>query len=182
MLEVQVTQTATKLMEALEKMGQSAGSDLWIDGLSGSPSEELVKAFQEAMNAPETKQPEGLSLEQNDQSLLQEVQTESLQPIQPGPAESMPPVQQSEAISQDFYKQNISLNIEGQPVVDDDMDRLKELVNVLEKSFQPGNTISPVDLYRVQYLTGMFKVHSQTGLNVSQQTSQNIESLLRQQG
>ena len=42
--------------------------------------------------------------------------------------------------------------------------------------------LSPQDLYRMQYITGMLKVQSSAGVNVSQRTTQGFESLLKQQG
>ncbi len=59
-------------------------------------------------------------------------------------------------------------------------DNIQELARLLEEVTR-GNT-SAMELYRLQYLVGMLQVQASSGMKVSQQAEQGIESLLKQQG
>jgi len=59
---------------------------------------------------------------------------------------------------------------------------LQELGQLMQDISQPGVPVGPEILFRAQYLAGMLKVQGQTGVNSSQQLSQGMENILRQQG
>lgn len=240
MIAPQVVQTTTRLLEALEKLGQSAGSGLHSGGPSGQPSDELVKAFQQALNGPE--QPEG----KGGVSAAQAVSETNgpgtggagvdAVPPEPGPAERVPPLDQAGRAEQAEREHPGQLTrmeridrtdgagrieeavdsspdvsgprqvrapdespaperqagqigqigetgdvaAEGKPAGPDDT--LKELGQLLEQATQPGATLNPTDVYRMQYLVGMLKVQAQTGQKASQSVTQGMESVLRQSG
>lgn len=99
MIAPQVVQTATHLLEALEKLGQSAGSGLCSGGPSGQPSDELVKAFQQALNGPEQSEGKGgvsaaQAASETNGPGNGGLGVETVPP-EPGPAERMPPLDQA---------------------------------------------------------------------------------------
>ena len=59
-------------------------------------------------------------------------------------------------------------------------DPLRELARLVERvaTGQP----SPTELYRLQYMVGMLRLQASSGTQVSQQATQGLESLLKQQG
>ncbi|WP_297218888.1 hypothetical protein [uncultured Desulfovibrio sp.] len=61
-------------------------------------------------------------------------------------------------------------------------DMLNELARLLEQTSQPHAVIGPQELFRVQYLVGMLNAQAKAGVQTSQQTTQGMESLLRQSG
>lgn len=75
-------QSATKAMEVLEKLAEWAGNESSnYSGSSGSPSEDLVRAFKQA-------------LEQSEKPNQTETEVKIEQVLAQGPAESMPPMPQ----------------------------------------------------------------------------------------
>ena len=59
-------------------------------------------------------------------------------------------------------------------------ENVREIARLLEEVTR-GNA-SSMELYRLQYLVGMLQVHASSGMKVSQQAEQGLESLLKQQG
>lgn len=59
-------------------------------------------------------------------------------------------------------------------------DPLRELARLVERvaTGQP----TPTELYRLQYMVGMLRLQASSGTQVSQQATQGLESLLKQQG
>lgn len=275
MIESTVTQSASKLFEALERLGQSSGSGLTSGGPSGPPSDELIKQFQEALDSFSAEAGQGQNLQgsQNTEganAIGQGVDAASASGVEgvdsltavdgigqsaqvdPGPAERMPPVEETpDAIQVEYVVEDGSggvsrlhsladasspsaapdsvssvrsgSNVAGDFAFTDSSelgpvrtrvthertlnipdaekvgspertyetasnepsnqeDLLREVGQILEKVTQPGGAILPTDLYRLQYLTGILKVGAQTGLKASQQTTQGMESVLKQNG
>jgi hypothetical protein len=58
--------------------------------------------------------------------------------------------------------------------------QLREVGQLLERV--AGGQATPAELYRLQYMVGMLRVQASSGVQVSQQGSQGMEALLRQQG
>ena len=61
-------------------------------------------------------------------------------------------------------------------------DALEELGRLLERVSGQGALVSPQELLHVQQLVGMLNVQAKVGVQTSQQTTQGLESLLRQSG
>lgn len=58
--------------------------------------------------------------------------------------------------------------------------QLREVAQLLDRV--TGGQATPAELYRLQYMVGMLRVQASSGVQVSQQGSQGMEALLRQQG
>lgn len=58
--------------------------------------------------------------------------------------------------------------------------QLRELGQLLERV--AGGQPSPTELYRLQYMMGMLRLQASSGVQLSQQGSQGLETLLKQQG
>lgn len=58
--------------------------------------------------------------------------------------------------------------------------QLREVAQLLDRV--AGGQATPTELYRLQYMVGMLRVQASSGVQVSQQGSQGMEALLRQQG
>ena len=58
----------------------------------------------------------------------------------------------------------------------------EELGRLLERVSGQGALVSPQELLHVQQLVGMLNVQAKVGVQTSQQTTQGLESLLRQSG
>ena len=61
-------------------------------------------------------------------------------------------------------------------------DLARELSSLLERISDPNAALLSTDLLRAQYLAGMLNVDMKSGLKLSQNTSQQMESILRKQG
>ena len=192
-------QGTSRLLEALEKLGEWAGSAAG-GGPSGAPSQDAVRAFEEALDSvsvPADAADQGASA-----SAFSEVQAEA---ALPGPAEYMPPVDSAaqsaapegsyKAVTADFFSDTGSAGAasdttaaqpsaagpaEGSSAMQDDPAR--ELLQRLEACAQSGSSITPQELFRIQYLMGVLKVQVQAGLKTSQQSTQGLENMLRQSG
>lgn len=274
MIESTITHSASKLFEALERLSQSAGSGLASGGPSGQPSDELIKQFQEAMKgfsaeAGQNQESQaaqgaqgvtGLGVEGvNGAEAPDAVQAVDglAQPekIGPGPAEHIPPVEETPDVIQVEYVvddghsgvnrlQSLADTAGSEGVTGENTgeagrlgtektseagdisfadagdssplrarrvsperqlhvpgtentstaersytnssnnqeDLLREMGEILQNITKPGASILPAELFRLQYLTGMLKVGSQTGLKASQQATQGMESVLKQNG
>ena len=194
---VESAQGATKLIEALEKLGDWAGGATSGGGPSGPPAREVVRAFEEALEAAPV-QPGGV-----DQGALASAPEQAGEAATlPGPAEQVPSVHEAGPSMPDGVEpveQGMELarsdgpapstatsrtsapeQVEGRAVSQEDP--AQELFRRLDNYAQPGNVITPQELFRIQYLVGMLKVQVQAGLNSSQQSTQGMENLLRQSG
>ncbi len=219
----EVAQSTSRLMEALEKLGEWAGSGTGGNGPSGSPSDEVVRAFEEAMAEP-AEEAGGVAIESGNADFAPPT-ADLAEPLLPGPAESVPPpdgrelrvsgsekdvpgvtsgeapapvgvnaAEQSEGVGQrpeavevpdavhageqGAAPENSLFRVEA-PRAESPV---RELGRLLEEFSRPGASIGPEALFRVQYLVGMLKVQMQAGLKTSQNASQGMESVLRQQG
>ena len=195
----ETAQGATKLLEALERLGDWAGGTATGGGPSGPPAREVVRAFEEALDAA-SAQPGSV-----DQGTLASVpQQGDTASVLPGPAEQVPSVQGVEPSSAggDAFARVAERppadgpagsasstaapgtaapeQSAGRSVAQEDP--AQELFRRLESYAQPGSVVTPQELFRIQYLVGMLKVQVQAGISSSQQSTQGMENLLRQSG
>ncbi len=224
----------TKLLSALSELGNAVGSGLKSDGVL-SPPDDLVKAFEEAMQNLDANASNNQDTSQN---LMQEnvdcggVDSQNHQEqesLYPGPAEQMPSVSQGEQaqnvdnglhvdnaeqvtqtnrVSDIPQTQNVTQtseshgidgqssfrmqsenvsqgnqgvnNIQESQGTQSSEELMQELQSILQNITQPGATVNHLELYRAQYIMGMLRMQSQTGMKVSQGVSQGLESVLKQ--
>lgn len=170
-----LTSSAARLWERLEKFGLSPGAELRVPaGTIGEPPQELVQEFARAMES-QPAVPEG-------KPVLQEaLGAENLFPgVVPEPLAEPVYVPEPSHIAENdkFDGKTIQRQEEGfRPSL---QNRITELSQLLEKA--SSCHISPVELYRIQYLVGILKVQATGAVKVSQQVGQGVESLLKQQG
>ncbi len=182
---------ASKLFEALEKLGVSKGAELRSLGPQGEPSAELVRAFEDALRGPEGQgEPsvEGLAEGPREQEPFG------------GSGEDVPKVARpDEAIASEdpvygfpetdrISDASGTMRIEspsGAQAVEGRADALQtdsmqELARLLGRV--GGGNASATELYQLQFLVGMLRVQATGGAKLSQQVNQGFESLLKQQG
>ena len=183
-------QGATRLLEALEKLAQWAGEPSG-GGPSGAPSRELVRAFEEALSlppadasaaaaggtggAPAATMPcpsvAGTGAEGSPSPVEQAGKGFAVErPAAAGGAD-VPAGQEVKEPQAVFQSEGISRQ-----------DALEELGRLLERVSGQGALVSPQELLHVQQLVGMLNVQAKVGVQTSQQTTQGLESLLRQSG
>ncbi len=199
-----VANLASRLLAALEKTGISSGAELRSDfGPSGQPDPELVRAFEEAMErGSESVVPEssgtGGATGLNEQPQMDVQPTEEIQlrteAVPEGPRGVDAPeapekiADQSEGLRTDemnaFAPQEIATPDAAArpdaPSRAESGEGLRELENILER--MESGQLRSEDLFRMQYLVGMLKVHAESGMKASQKMAQGFESLLRQKG
>ena len=174
---------ATKLLEALEKLNVSKGAELRSSGPQGQPPAELVRAFEDALNAPADRN-------------ASEAARNASGPVQPadgssGRAAGVPEEavgRPQEAPAPEWRTADVERvgfrRVEGaetaQSVEMRPDDSIRELARLLERVGR--ETASVAELYRLQYLVGMLRVQATGGSQLSQQVNQGFESLLKQQG
>ena len=187
----EAAQGASRLIEALEKLSQWAGNEAGGHSPSGMPSHEAVQAFEYALNGPS----EGGSAV-SASGITADAPSDSLSGISAdtvkmggepsswaGPADVMPSlvpdgtVPGNAEVAQPSAADRVDMRLE-----DKDDALLQELGQLMQDISQPGVPVGPEILFRAQYLAGMLKVQGQTGVNSSQQLSQGMENILRQQG
>ncbi len=174
---------ATKLLEALEKLNVSKGAELRSAGPQGQPPAELVRAFEDALNAPADR---NASTAVIDPSGPVEPETVSSGQAMEFPSEAVNRTQ--EVASQEWRTESVERvgfrRVEGpetaQPVEMNPDDSMRELARLIERV--GGGNASSAELYRLQYLVGMLRVQATGGSQLSQQVNQGFESLLKQQG
>lgn len=202
---IEVAQSSSRLMEALEKLGEWAGSGAG-NGPSGPPSRDLVRAFEDALS--------GSSGETELSETPGAADTAGAE-LAPGPAESVPSfddmgtqaVERKTPVPDAPVAESVELHPEQRPEAVSSAESVgadtrssgpaeagfrmefregenpvQELGRLLEDFSRPGAVVGPEELFRVQYLVGMLKVQAQAGQQTSQSASQGMESLLRQQG
>lgn len=199
-----VANLASRLLAALEKTGISSGAELRSDfGPSGQPDPELVRAFEEAMErgpesvAPESSGTEGVTgASEQPQMDVQPTDETRLrtEAVPEGPRDVDAPeapdriADQSEGLrtaeTNGFAPREVAApdaaakpdaSTRAQPG-----DGLRELENILGR--MESGQLRSEDLFRMQYLVGMLKVHAESGMKASQKMAQGFESLLRQKG
>ena len=146
---------ASKLLEALEKLGVSKGAELRSLGPQGEPPAELVRAFEDALRAPDGQggpSVQGVSEGSRIDGIGGTMRIES--PSGPQAVEGRTDAVQT--------------------------DGMQELARLLERV--GGGNASATELYQLQFLVGMLRVQATGGAKLSQQVNQGFESLLKQQG
>lgn len=196
-----VANLASRLLAALEKTGVSSGAELRSDlGPSGQPDPELVRAFEEALErGPEAASPGspgiGDAVGSNGQFQMDTAPTEEAlfrtEDIPKGPRAMDAPEKIADqpkglrtAETDGFAPREVTPT-DAAPHVDalpraEAGDGLSELKNILGR--MESGQLRAEDLFRVQYLAGMLKVHAESGMKASQKMSQGFDSLLRQKG
>ena len=202
---IEVAQSSSRLMEALEKLGEWAGSGAG-NGPSGPPSRDLVRAFEDALSG---------SSGETELSETPGAADAAGAELPPGPAESVPSfddkgtqaVERKTSVPDAPVAESVELHPELRPEAVSSAESVgadtrslgpaeagfrmefregenpvQELGRLLEDFSRPGAVVGPEELFRVQYLVGMLKVQAQAGQQTSQSASQGMESLLRQQG
>lgn len=199
-----VANLASRLLAALEKTGVSSGAELRSDfGPSGQPDPELVRAFEEAMErGPEPVSPGSSGTDDatglNEQAQIDVQPTEQTQfqteAVPNGPQAMDAPeapekiADQSEGLrtaEANGFAPREAAATDAAPQPDassrvEASDGLRELENILGR-IESGQ-LRAEDLFRMQYLAGMLKVHAESGMKASQKMAQGFESLLRQKG
>lgn len=170
-----LTSSVSRLWEMFEKSGLSPGAELHgTTGPAGEPPQELVREFERAMEVqPSTAEGQrGLS-----EAVAAGNAPLSLSPDLSSASERVtdPP----RIAENDHFNWEASQRKEG-GFRSSFRDQVTELSQLLEKA--GGGQISPVELYRIQYLVGIFKVQTTGAMKVSQQAGQGFEALLKQQG
>lgn len=199
-----VANLASRLLAALEKTGVSSGAELRSDfGPSGQPDPELVRAFEEALErGPESVSPESSGTE--DVTGLNEQPQMDVQPAEQTQLRTEAVPDGPQAINAPEAPEKIPDQSEGLRTAETDgfapreaaapdapppqdapprteaADGLRELENILGR-IESGQ-LRAEDLFRMQYLAGMLKVHAESGMKASQKMAQGFESLLRQKG
>jgi len=167
-----VASSSSKLLEALEKLGTSQGTDLRSTGPLGVPSQDVIRLFEDAMNNGQ-QNPQTVFSEQKDLSHNVEQSPDTL-------SDGTVRIDSTHSSAQaDFLSQPVDSANKSSQVNHSAKNNIQELQELIECLTQ-GN-INPSELYRLQYLIGMLKVHATSGEQTSQQISQSFESILKQQ-
>ncbi len=215
----------SKLLDALEKLGTSPGAEFKSSGPSGTPSADLVKEFEmaiqeidfeklEALNNQEDFSGQDLSVFfQNDlnkpvktiNSDGEELNLEKVNQTQNSEQASLDlesePSQRVQFREHDFEQRiefenkvlevdNSELRVNNNTKVENNIDNktnselspdeiLQELKTLMENI--SSGSVSPIDLYRAQYLTAMFSFQVKSTNKTAQQASQGLEQTLKQQ-
>ena len=182
----------TKLLEALEKCNVSTGAERRCpDGPQGQPNRDLVRAFEEALNRPDTSpEVQGCSAPLSPEVPGAEGEQVAFDRIEAPDVVQDP--SRVDAMYNDMGQENVpgvtadtlsSGEVRdvgtGAPPAGTDTS-LEELARLLNK-VGSGNP-TPAELYRLQYLVGMLKMQASGGAQLSQHVGQGFESLLKQQG
>lgn len=181
-----VSSLASRLLTALEKTGVSGGLELRSDfGPSGQPDPELVRAFERALEQPAESTSPYLSAPEltgtggyyRPEATAQRVLIQESNGIF-----GIPPTQVSEAasIERPFILAPEETGSTAGTSRAAPVDNKVELEEMLQR--MNTETLRPEELFRVQYLVGMLKVHTQSGIQTSQKMAEGFDSLLRQKG
>lgn len=179
---------ASKLLEALEKLGVSKGAELRSLGPQGEPPAELVRAFEDALRAPDGQgvaegSREHGPFEEAGQDIPEVARTDEA--IPPNPSED-PVYGISEGGRIDGIGGTMRIESPSGPQAVEgrtdavQTDGMQELARLLERV--GGGNASATELYQLQFLVGMLRVQATGGAKLSQQVNQGFESLLKQQG
>ena len=182
------------LLEALEKLGVSKGAELRSLGPQGEPPAELVRAFEDALRAPDGQggpSVQGVAegsrehgpFEEAGQDIPEVTRTDEA--IPPNPSED-PVYGISEGSRIDGIGGTMRIESSSGPQAVEgrtdavQTDGMQELARLLERV--GGGNASATELYQLQFLVGMLRVQATGGAKLSQQVNQGFESLLKQQG
>jgi len=181
-----LSSSAGRLLEALEHLGTSQGADLRSLGPGGTPSADLVRAFEDALNGFGGEAPgaggQPASGQQSEVSAQDNVNPDfTLEKMPDGTlrvpaANDTVPSETVQNRAAEMEEARADTRGASAPQQAD----FQELAELLEKI--TSGQMNPTELYRLQYLVGMLKVHAGAGTRLSEQTSQNLESVLKQQG
>lgn len=157
---------STRLFAAFEQASVSPGAALHSTlGPGGSPSGELVRAFESAMTLPpgsEAVMPVDMTAHGIEPEMFHGAGSmESALPPPtsiPGPAECMPSPQGEAPFRVDGTSRPV-------PAMG-----------------ETGVLQSPVELYRIQYQIGLLRAQTELAMKSSQSLSQSLESALKQSG
>lgn len=180
-----ISSAAHKLLAALEKSNSTDGANLRSSqGPGGTPDPELVRAFESALaQGPEEVMGSGLETG----NIQQVANPHESSPGQMPQALSGPDSQGMDTMH--LGLENPELKVphqatitthQSQDVQFPEQGTLQELQHIIDK-ISTGQ-LNAEDLFRMQYLIGMLKVQTESGLQVSQKTAQGFDSLLKQQG
>ncbi|MEG1610683.1 MAG: hypothetical protein RR317_05825 [Bilophila sp.] len=163
------TQTGTRLLDALEKMGASPGAELRsASGPLGLPPVELVQAFEAALNNP-------TALHGADRALapapVAEVSLDT--PVVNATDVVSRPADVAAIGDEPLQKVGQKVGQEAPPAYGAMQESLAEVLS---------GSLSPEELFRLQYHAGVLKVQGSSGKSLSQTASEGLESLLKQQG
>ena len=167
---------ASKLLEALEKLGVSKGAELRSLGPQGEPPAELVRAFEDALRAPDGQggpSVQGVAEGSREHGPFEEA------------GQDIPEVTRTDEAIPPNPSQDPVYGISGPQAVEGrtdavQTDGMQELARLLERV--GGGNASATELYQLQFLVGMLRVQATGGAKLSQQVNQGFESLLKQQG
>ena len=171
---------ATKLLEALEKLNVSKGAELRSSGPQGQPPAELVRAFEDALNAPADRNGSGTAATSAEPETVSSGQATEF----PEEAVNRPQEVSVQEWRDDGVERVGFRRVEGpeaaQSAEMNPDDSMRELARLIERV--GGGNASAAELYRLQYLVGILRVQATGGSQLSQQLNQGFESLLKQQG
>ena len=196
--------TSSKLLDALEKCGQSQGAELKSSGPMGNPDPELVKEFelaldginldttgldQDASQSDNTVKSsdnvaslDGTSRVSNGNNVSYVDRIEGVERVNITDNIETQPTKHVNNINTVNMEtnpvENIGRNQELSPNTSDDI--VKELKSIVEH-ISKGN-ISHTELFRAQYITAMFSQQVSIGNKSSQQGSQALDSILKSKG
>ena len=176
---------ASKLLEALEKLGVSKGAELRSLGPQGEPPAELVRAFEDALHAPDGQggpSVQGAAEGSREGGLLEARVDEAIPSGRSeGPVYGIPEGSRVDGIGGPMRMEPASgpQAVEGRADAVQ-ADGVQELARLLERV--GGGNASAAELYQLQFLVGMLRVQATGGAKLSQQVNQGFESLLKQQG
>lgn len=178
-----VTTLASKLLAALEKSGISSGAELRSTlGPSGPPAQDLIRAFEDALN----KGPEAITGDAAGMTEPHEVRGVDQIPSgnlsadnvsMDGTAQEMPaPTTIEKPATSLTDNDHVPTGQDRQP----GSEPLRELENIMNRI--DSGQLRAEDLFRMQYLIGMLKVQTESGMQASRKTAQGFDNLLKQQG
>lgn len=179
---------ASKLLEALEKLGVSKGAELRSLGPQGEPPAELVRAFEDALHAPDGQggpsvQGAAEGSREGGQGTPDVARVDEAIPSgrSEGPVYGIPEGSRVDGIGGPMRMEPASgpQAVEGRSDAVQ-ADGVQELARLLERV--GGGNASAAELYQLQFLVGMLRVQATGGAKLSQQVNQGFESLLKQQG
>lgn len=162
---------SARLFEAFERAGQSPGAELRsASGPGGSPAEDLVRAFEDALALPGDAQGAEMAGFAPARGVEPGVQDAGAMPgvtAAPGPAECMPAPR-------------------SEPLFRVDGTARSETPGWSRRETAPtgetGTLQSPVELYQAQYRIGLLRAHVTMTMHSSQSLAQSLETALKQSG
>lgn len=162
---------SARLFDAFERAGQSPGAELRSAfGPSGSPSEDIVRAFEDALALPgdaRGAETAGSAPARGGEPGVQDAGETPGVAAAPGPAECMP-APRSEPL----------FRVDGtaRPETPGWSSRMTAPAG------ETGTLQSPAELYQAQYRIGLLRAHVTMTMHSSQSLTQSLETALKQSG